>query len=261
MIKWRLSYDLNIKFSGPVTDHHFSLRCLPVERTGQHVKDIKLTINPDVHMSLNADAFGNQYVWGRISEAHDKFSFHVEAEVDCVDEYLVETKAEHTLGQYKSTTPLTTMSKDMEDFLQNLHLENFSNDLDKVDALNKAVWGHILYTPGSTSVNTSAAEAFAQGKGVCQDYAHVLLALLRRKGYLARYVAGAINGEGESHAWTEVLLGGRWVPLDPTHCRRANEYYIAFAVGRDANEANLSKGVFQGFVTQEQKVIVKMEAY
>jgi len=261
VVNWRLSYKLNLKFSGPITNHHFSLRCIPAERTNQHVKNLNITLNPQVPLSTNIDGFGNKYIWGKAVKSHDKFNFIVEADVERVDEFLFEEKAEHSLGQFKIPTPLTTMSSAMKEFLNVVEQEDFPDDISMVDALNKAVWGHILYTPGSTSVNTTAAEAFAQGKGVCQDYAHILLALLRYKGFIARYVAGAIVGEGQTHAWVEVLIDGRWVAVDPTHCRRVNEYYIVFAVGRDAKEATLSKGVFAGFVTQKQKVFVKMEAY
>ena len=260
MINWRLSYSLRIDFSAAVTDHHFSLRCLPQERTTQHIKSMKLTINPEVPLSFNTDGFGNNYVWGRAPQAHDAFTFNVEAEVECFDIPLEETKGEHSFGQYRCPTHLTAMTCEMQEFLAKLELSQYPDDLSKLDALNKAVWGHIYYTPGSTNVKTTAGEAFSQAKGVCQDFAHVLLAFLRYEGYIARYVAGAINGEGETHAWVEVLVDGKWVALDPTHCRRTNEYYITFAVGRDAYETNLSKGVFNGFVTQEQKVIVKMEA-
>lgn len=261
MVKWLLTYELKIKFSAPVTDHHFSLRCLPLARSCQDVKSMQLTITPEVPFSFGTDGHGNRYVWGTVRKAHDEFLFRVVSEVECYEAYLEETRAEHTLGQYKTPTELTTMSPAMEEFLQKLELEQYPDDGTKIDELNKAVWGYITYTPGSTNVKTTAQEAFASRCGVCQDYAHVLLALLRHEGYIARYVAGAIVGEGESHAWVEVLLNGTWIPLDPTHCRRGNEYYIAFAVGRDAYETNLSKGVFNGFVTQKQKVNVKMEAY
>lgn len=260
MVKWLLTYELKIKFSAPVTDHHFSLRCLPLERSCQNVKSMQLIMTPDAPISFGTDGHGNQYAWGTVREAHEDFIFRVVSEVECHEAYLEETKSEHSISQFRSQTKLTTMSPAMLDFLQKLNLDQYQDAETKLDELNKAVWGHIIYTPGSTNVKTTAEEAFDECKGVCQDYAHVLLALLRHEGYLARYVAGAIVGEGESHAWVEVLLNGRWIPLDPTHCRRGNEYYIAFAVGRDATETNLSKGVFNGFVTQKQEVVVKMEA-
>lgn len=261
MVNWLLSYELKITFSAPVTDHHFSLRCFPAERASQKITNLYITISPEVPLSFGTDGFGNKYVWGTAPQKHDEFVFKVFAQVECNGCSEQEERAEHFLGQFKAPTKLTFMSPAMKEFLASLRLEQYSNDEDKLDALNKAVGEHIKYISGSTNVKTTAEEAFTQCKGVCQDFAHVLLALLRHEGYIARYVAGAIQGEGESHAWVEVLLNGSWIPLDPTHCRRGNENYIAFAVGRDATETNLSKGVFNGFVTQKQEVIVKMEAY
>ncbi len=104
------------------------------------------------------------------------------------------------------------------------------------------------YEWGITGVGTSAAEALAGGRGVCQDYAHIMLAACRAAGVPARYVSGHLGGEGGSHAWIEVLYphphqGNRWVAQgwDPTHNRRVDSDYLVVAVGRDyADVAPLS---------------------
>ncbi|MEO8897268.1 MAG: transglutaminase family protein [Candidatus Dormibacter sp.] len=96
----------------------------------------------------------------------------------------------------------------------------------------------MTYTTDVTGVRTTAAEAFAQRSGVCQDFAHVLLAVTRALGLPSRYVSGQMLGAGGSHAWVEVLLPtgeghARVLSLDPTHGRVTGMTYVTIAVGRD----------------------------
>jgi transglutaminase-like putative cysteine protease len=111
------------------------------------------------------------------------------------------------------------------------------------------------YQHGVTGVHTSAGAALAGGRGVCQDYAHVMLALCRAAGLPARYVSGHLMGEGGSHAWVEVVLtvpsgvfSDRMVALafDPTHERRAERGYVTVAVGRDYADVAPTSGNFEG---------------
>lgn len=103
-------------------------------------------------------------------------------------------------------------------------------------------------------MSTSAEEAMEKGAGVCQDYAHIFLSLLRLRGIPARYVTGMLRGEGESHAWVEVALGDFWYGLDPTNdCAVAGEH-VRIACGRDYRDCRISQGVFYGGARQSQKV-------
>jgi transglutaminase-like putative cysteine protease len=111
------------------------------------------------------------------------------------------------------------------------------------------------YQHGVTAVHTTAMAALAGGRGVCQDYAHVMLALCRAAGLPARYVSGHLMGEGGSHAWVEVVLTDplgvctdRMVALafDPTHERRATRGYVTVAIGRDYADVAPTSGTFEG---------------
>lgn len=94
--------------------------------------------------------------------------------------------------------------------------------------------------------------------GVCQDYAHIFLSLLRLKGIPARYVTGMLRGEGESHAWVELALGAYWYGLDPTNdCVVAGEH-VRIACGRDYRDCRISQGVFYGGARQTQQVQVSV---
>jgi transglutaminase-like putative cysteine protease len=115
------------------------------------------------------------------------------------------------------------------------------------------VASHLSYTPGVTEVSTSAVEAFAAGHGVCQDFAHLTLALLRIMGIPARYVSGylhphkdAAKGEvfsGESHAWVEAWLGDWW-GFDPTNQLPAGERHVIVGRGRDYADVPPIRGVY-----------------
>ena len=113
----------------------------------------------------------------------------------------------------------------------------------------------VAYRPGSTGVATSAQEAWGQGSGVCQDIAHVTVALLRAVGLPASYVSGYLHSRreaaigqtvtGESHAWVEVWLGGWWA-YDPTNTVPAGERHVVVGRGRDYADVPPLKGLFSG---------------
>ncbi len=115
------------------------------------------------------------------------------------------------------------------------------------------------YVPGTTDVNTTAEEAWKQGKGVCQDYAHIYVTLLRLAGIPARYVCGLIIGEGASHAWAEVLIDGFWVPFDPTNDCLVWDHYIKLGHGRDAADCAINRGLMWNGGAQSQDISVLVE--
>ena len=136
-----------------------------------------------------------------------------------------------------------------------------------VMGLTALVRDKVAYVPGSTGVATSAVDAWALAKGVCQDIAHVTLSVLRTAGVPARSVSGYLHpgkapvvGEtvkGESHAWIEVWLGGRWA-FDPTNGAPAGERHVVVARGRDYTDVPLPKGVYAGCGAQTLGVSVSV---
>jgi transglutaminase-like putative cysteine protease len=108
----------------------------------------------------------------------------------------------------------------------------------------------IRYAYGATSVSTTAAEALAGGQGVCQDAAHVMIALCRAIGLPARYVSGHLLGEGGTHAWVEVIVAdadaARAVALDPCNGCRVSANYLTVAIGRDYADVAPTSGTYLG---------------
>jgi transglutaminase-like putative cysteine protease len=128
-----------------------------------------------------------------------------------------------------------------------------AGDHPDVASICDRVFRAMTYRWGVTGVHTTAAEALLGGVGVCQDFAHIMLAACRRAGLPARYVSGHLVGEGGSHAWVEVLhpdpaRPGTWLAegWDPTHNRRTTGDYLVVAVGRDYADAAPMSGTFEG---------------
>ena len=144
-------------------------------------------------------------------------------------------------------TELTRTDAALDDAARDL-LVRHQDPFELADALNAFVFGHMRYAHGLTDVSTPAARAFELGRGVCQDYAHVMLALARRCGLAARYVSGHLLGEGGTHAWVELIVpsGNEAVVLafDPTHGRRVTMKYVVVAVGRDYSDVAPTSGSF-----------------
>jgi transglutaminase-like putative cysteine protease len=128
------------------------------------------------------------------------------------------------------------------------------------------VHGSLTYAPGMTHVHTSAVEAFAARNGVCQDFAHLALTMLRASGLPARYVSGyfhhdedsAIGEEtaGESHAWVEAWLGDWW-GIDPTNGGLAGLRHVIVARGRDYGDVPPVRGIYAGEADHEAAVTVR----
>ena len=113
-----------------------------------------------------------------------------------------------------------------------------------------AVFGAITYQYGITSVATTAAEALAAGRGVCQDFAHVMLALCHVVRLPARYVSGHLVGQGGTHAWVEVIVPraghAEAMAFDPCNGRRTDGGYVTVATGRDYSEVSPTSGSYVG---------------
>ena len=135
-----------------------------------------------------------------------------------------------------------------------------------VEAAN---WVHneLSYVPGTTGVHSSGLDALREGKGVCQDFAHLTLILLRSMGIPSRYVSGYLHPnakakvgdtiDGQSHAWIQAWTGGWW-HYDPTNDKEINEQYISVGVGRDYHDVTPLKGIYSGEGSTDLDVVVEI---
>lgn len=236
-----------LTFDTPVVNHHFLLRYLPPSFPGQQVLTSQLIVSPHVHTAIAQDGFGNMQATGCIPFAHADFSYTCKGEA-LVSESDRQVERLHPIFQYNS--PFATMGSDMKAFANALPTQGTA--LARSIALCQAVYDHMVYTAGSTTNETTAKQAFAQGKGVCQDLAHVFIAMSRYLGIPARYCNGLPMGTGPSHAWVEVYIDGIWTGIDPTHNRLVGDDYIRFCVGRDFGDCALERGILFGNANQSQ---------
>ncbi|HUS62606.1 MAG TPA: transglutaminase family protein [Acidimicrobiales bacterium] len=144
---------------------------------------------------------------------------------------------------------------------------NAPTPADAVDLATTWVQSALTYEKGSTSVSTSALDAWRAGRGVCQDFVHLTLALMRAMGIPARYVSGYFHprreaevGEkvvGESHAWAEAWLG-EWHPFDPTNGVTPAERHVMVGRGRDYADVSPLRGLYSGAPSSTPMVTVEL---
>lgn len=119
------------------------------------------------------------------------------------------------------------------------------------------VFRRLEYSRHATTLKTSASQSLQFGRGVCQDFAHAMIAICRALKIPARYIAGYLPGEGAAHAWCEVFWEDAWHGFDPTHNRAAREDYVFVACGRDYRDCASHEGTFRGRAQARLKTFCK----
>lgn len=239
-------FTTRIKFDNNVKGHIFMLRCIPGNYQFQRIYEDDISIFPEVTCTFGEDSFGNKTVLGKIDDSHDIFEYKVNGNA-LISEY---KSAEQLDRIYLYETTTTHMSEEMCNFANTIS-ENDNDIHHRVFIISNAVHNKLQYVSKSTNVNTTAAEAFEQGMGVCQDYAHITIALLRNFGIPARYCVGLMLGEGETHAWVEYYDGSMWYGIDPTNDKKIQYGYIKISSGRDCLDCGVNRG---GFVSESEVV-------
>lgn len=155
--------------------------------------------------------------------------------------------------EYLEPTDYTPRDPELARVARKLKVGN--GPVDTVLAIAEWVREQLTYRPGTTGVHSSATDAWCAREGVCQDYAHVTLVMLRAIGIPARYVSGYLHTEpeaelgqavlGESHAWVDVWTGGWWA-YDPTNAIPIGARHVWVALGRDYADVAPLKGIFTG---------------
>jgi transglutaminase-like putative cysteine protease len=143
---------------------------------------------------------------------------------------------------------------------------NAESPLEAARLCTEVVRQNMTYAPRVTDVHTTATDAWLTKQGVCQDYSHIALSLLRSLGIPARYVSGyhytgngeiGVPVEVESHAWVEAWTGD-WIPFDPTNGKEVDECYVVTAYGRDYGDVSPMRGIFSGGRSKSVEVRVTL---
>ncbi|MDD3370067.1 MAG: transglutaminase domain-containing protein [Lachnospiraceae bacterium] len=255
-------------FIEEIVDHSFSLKCIPKTFQGQEIQDLEVKITPDVKVSGDVDSFGNHLLYGRLREPHDLFVVRVTgkavvqgnplAEPDPVACMLFKYPTKYTMPGDSLKLLYENEKEVLQDFDNRETDSQGSASLKKAWYITELVHERMHYSPGVTGLSTTAEEAYTIRKGVCQDYAHIMLALLRMEHIPARYVVGMMEGEGASHAWVEVYDEGFWHGFDPTNHKRTDDSYVKISHGRDYQDCLVERGIFRGNGRQQKIVGVKV---
>ncbi|KAA6328667.1 hypothetical protein EZS27_022462 [termite gut metagenome] len=244
-------YKTKVTFSNCIHSHFFLLRCMPANNDFQQIVGAKCSVYPQEHICRSIDNLGNIVYSGYIQEVHDYFEFETFGEVKLSESYAI---AEKLNRLYLYPSSYTYPDDNIIGLFDTAFLEDNDSVTDKVVKLSNALYGRLKYFPNTTNINTTASEVLKMDKGVCQDFAHVMIALCHHAGIAARYVAGFMEGEGYTHAWVEYYDNGYWRAIDPTHNRLVGTGYIKLSHGRDYEDCSIERGVFSGIAKQELDV-------
>jgi len=271
------------RYSWPISESIMETRMHPRSDANQHCLSFTLSVSPRCRVFTYRDHQGNNVHHFDIPGEHNQLVIVAESVVEqqalpaipgflapeawgALDE-MVETGDYWEMllpSTFAIETPaLTLLAKQME-------ISRRDDPLMLVRELNQRLFDYFAYEPRSTRVDSPIDEAIVSGKGVCQDFAHTMIALLRHVRIPARYVSGYLYRGREdhdrstpdaTHAWVDVLLPQMgWVGFDPTNNLVAHHRHIRTAVGRDYADVPPTHGIFRGSTDSELYVAVQVEA-
>jgi transglutaminase-like putative cysteine protease len=261
-------------YASPVAHARHVLRLTPIHRAGQRVHVAALQVVPEPeHRREGQDFFGNRLTWIELNEAHEKLTVNVAARVDveaaaeseplstpaweAIREEVFASAEIGPLAPAHFLFPSRMVSLDPE--IRDYTRESFSPGrpvlLAATDLMHR-LKVDIAYEIGATTVTTTPPMSFALRRGVCQDFAHIMISGLRGLGLPAAYVSGylrtvhppgtvRLQGADAMHAWVMLWCGARagWIGLDPTNDVFASEQHVVLAIGRDYSDVAPMDGV------------------
>jgi transglutaminase-like putative cysteine protease len=257
-------------------------RVQPRSDASQRCVQFRLTTTPTSRVLMYLDHDGNAVHHFAVPGRHARLTVTTEALVECGPAPLVpfdlgrgswdRLDALTVSGEFwelQNPSPFARPSERLADFAKAINWSRGADPLAVVRRLNMEIYDRFEYRPQSTRVDSPIDEALEARSGVCQDFAHIMIALVRQIGIPCRYVSGYLfhneradrSSIGATHAWVEVLMPDiGWVGFDPTNNRLAEDRHIRVAIGRDYSDVPPTKGVFKGVssVRSELAVAVKV---
>ena len=255
-----ISHETAYRYDDEVRASIQYLRLTPHDTERQHVLSWQLDLPRPVRAQL--DPFGNILHVLTLDGPHSGIVISARGQVDIDETQEAEHEAQSPLP-FLRFTRLTETDEAIRAFAvaQCGQGKDRAVLIELMHALNQ----HMVYTPGATALETSAAQAFAQGAGVCQDHSHAFIACARSLGIPARYVAGYLFSENsdqlESHAWAEAWVDDAWYSFDVTNQLARPERHLKIAVGLDYLDACPVRGMRRGggFEQMHAKVTVQAQ--
>ena len=266
-MSWRLriEHTTSVRYAGPVLTSFNEARMTPLTLPTQTTLDARVSAGPGVPVWTYNDYWGTYVSVFDLPDPHDGLLIRAVAMVETEGpagvpqdgrlgwEPLREKATGGRLLEFMLPTTLTTVPTEIAGTVTG-DLRSVPPD-GAAEAISSRVRERVSYMPGATGVRTDAQEAWDKGQGVCQDMAHVTVALMRAAGLPARYVSGYLHPDtrarpgstavGQSHAWVEYWAGS-WVAVDPTSGAPVGERHVVVARGRDYADVLPLKGIYHG---------------
>jgi transglutaminase-like putative cysteine protease len=254
------------------------VRLQPRSNTRQRCLTSSLEVNPSASVMVYRDFHGNAVHHFDIPGTHRTIEVVSEATVEMLprvelDQFrgsswdgLDELVAQGDYWEMLLPSQYARVVPRLEDLRKELKLERRDDPLSLLNEINTRIYEAFSYAPNTTRVDSPIDDALRTRQGVCQDFAHIMIALVRQLRIPCRYISGYLyHGDkdedrspaGASHAWVEAYLGGAgWVEFDPTNNLLGCDRHIRVAVGRDYSDVPPTRGVHRGEAESELRVSV-----
>lgn len=290
-MRFRITHRTRYLYAGEASESFMEARLTPVTDERQRLLSREFATTPAGRVNGYADYHGNAVESFAIAHRHSELVLESRSLVETLPWEPPQAALEISISEarqiYRSErldlyeflmpSPAIPMSAPVHR-LANQFFKPGGGLGESLLKLNHWIKTAFRYAPGSTRIDTPVTQVLTQKAGVCQDFAQVMIAVLRSAEIPARYVTGyietetqrlaaeagrparaALVGAAESHAWVEVCLpGGFWWPLDPTNDCVAGERHVKVSIGRDYHDATPTRGVFKGTYTRQLSVSVTM---
>lgn len=250
MKRYIYNYETVVSFSEPVINHSLLLRCQPVQGLYMTIDEEYLIIPPDFSVRRGRDQFNNRILYGGLRDPHSSLAY-ISAGIVSMSPYVIRNGNE--------PSPIWLVPTHLTNIPQSDAVELTGSVADDALGICHKVYEMMTYVPFATDMETTAATVLNCPQGVCQDYAHLMIAFCRVSGIPARYACGFMEGEGETHAWVEVYDGYSWLGFDPTNDCRIVYGYVKLAHGRDAADCPVSRGIYAGQAFQQTQINVMLK--
>lgn len=261
----RIRHETVYRYAEPAKSAIQHLRLTPRNFDGQHVAQWRIDVDRDCRLRQSEDAYGNIVHRFTAEGPFSSISTMIEGDVTTFDTAGVASGAVERFPQalYLRETPLTAPSAEIVDFARAATAREYG-PLGRLHALLGALYESLSFDTDATHAATTASEAFAHGKGVCQDFAHVFIACARALGLPSRYVSGYYlrsdaDEQVAGHAWAEAYVANLgWVGFDPAHGVCPGEQHVRLAVALDYLGAAPIRGARAGGAGETLEVKVRV---
>ena len=266
-MRLKIAHTTTYRYEPPATGIIQILRMTPGSHDGQYVADWRIDTSTDTRLDSHEDAFGNithVLTHGALSD----LTVTVEGLVETQDTggVLRGTIERFPPSLFLRATPLTTADAAIAELARDLRRAAGDDTLGFLHALLGRLAAHMTFDTDPTHAGTSATDAFALGRGVCQDYAHIFIACARSAGVPARYVSGhfmradGMTAQEAGHAWAEAFVDGLgWVGFDPANGICTTDAHVRVAIGLDYLGAAPVRGTRYGGGRESLEVAVHVD--